>query len=144
MEEKMDFSTVPYEYAMCLNHQCPQANTCLRQVAAQEAPDSKVKWVIISPKHLATVNDLCPYYRSSTKVSYAKGFIKMLENLPHRQMQIIISRLMNRLGRRTYYRVRKGERLLSPDEQQMVLNILKDCGASSPGDFDAYVKDYDW
>ena len=51
---------------------------------------------------------------------------------------------MSYFGRRTYYRSRKGERLLSLSEQQHVLNILKNCGVSTPQQFDAYVEDYDW
>ena len=66
--------------------------------------------IIISPKYLSTVKGGCPHYRSSTKVRYAQGFIGILENLPYKQMQTVILHLMNYLGRRTYYRARKGER----------------------------------
>ena len=86
----------------------------------------------------------CPHYRSSTKVRYAQGFIGILENLPYKQMQTVILHLMNYLGRRTYYRARKGERLLSPSEQQHILNILRNCGVTTTQEFDAYVEDYDW
>ena len=86
----------------------------------------------------------CPHYRSNRKVRYAKGFIGILENLPYKQMQTVILHLMSYLGRRTYYRSRKGERLLSPSEQQRILNILKSCGVTAPQEFDAYVEDYDW
>ena len=51
---------------------------------------------------------------------------------------------MSYFGRRTYYRIRKGERLLTPSEQQRILNILKNCGATHLQNFDAYVEDYDW
>lgn len=144
MEEEIDFSKVPFQYAMCLNRECPKAKTCLRQLAEQYAPDSKKEWIIISPKHLATFSHTCPYYRSNTKIRYAKGFIKMLENLPYNQMQTVILRLMSYFNRRTYYRIRKGERLLHPSEQQALLNILRNCGITSPQEFDTYIEDYDW
>ena len=67
----------------------------------------------------------------------------MLEDLPYKQMQTVISHLMSYFGRRTYYRIRKGERLLTPSEQQRILNILKNCGATHLQNFDAYVEDYD-
>lgn len=144
MEEKIDFAKVPYQYAMCLDQQCPKANTCLRQLTEQSVPETSEYWVIISPKLLDTIKGNCPYYRSNTKVRYAKGFIELLENLPHKQMQIVILHLMSYLGRRTYYRSRKGERLLSPNEQRQILSILKNCGVTTPQEFDAYVEDYDW
>ena len=65
-------------------------------------------------------------------------------DVPYKQMQTVISHLMSYFGRRTYYRIRKGERLLTPSEQQRILNILKNCGATHLQNFDAYVEDYDW
>lgn len=144
MEEEIDFTKVPYQYPMCLNRQCIKANTCLRQLTEQNIPESIKQWVILSPKYLATVEASCPYYRSNIKVRYAKGFINILDNIPHKQMQTVISNLINYLGRRTYYRSRKGERLLTPSAQRQVLNILKNCGVTHPQEFDAYIEDYDW
>ena len=144
MEEKIDFEKVPYQYPICLNRQCLKASTCLRQITEQSVPENIKHWIIVSPKHLASIEGNCPYYRSNKKIQYAKGFIGMLENLPYKQMQTVILHLMSYFGRRTYYRSRKGERLLSLSEQQHVLNILKNCGVSTPQQFDAYVEDYDW
>ena len=140
----IELTKVPYQYAMCLNRECSKANTCLRLLTAQSVPEKIEYWVIISPKHLAAQQGNCPYYRSNVKVRYAKGFIRMLEDLPYKQMQTVISHLMSYFGRRTYYRIRKGERLLTPSEQQRILNILKNCGATHLQNFDAYVEDYDW
>lgn len=144
MKEKIDFSEVPTSYAMCLNRECPKADTCLRQIAEQIIPSDIERWTIISPKFLASLDGACPHYRSSKKVRYAKGFLKILENLPHNQMRMVISQLTGCFGRRTFYRVRKGERLLSPDEQRMVLNVCKNCGATSIQEFDSYIEDYSW
>ena len=95
-------------------------------------------------KTLANIKGDCPHYRSNTKVRYAKGFIGILDCIPHKQMQTVVAHLMGYLSRRTYYRTRKGERLLSPAEQQHILNILKNCGVTYPEKFDAYIEDYDW
>lgn len=144
MEERIDFSQVPQPYLICLNRECSQADTCLRQLAEQCVPADIQSWAIISPKYLATLKGACPYYRSNVKVRFAKGFLTILENLPHKQMRAVVSQLNVLFGRRTYYRVRKGERLLSPFEQQQFYNVLKNCGASSSEEFDAYFEDYDW
>ena len=144
MKEKLDFSEVPYQYSMCLNRQYPKADRCLRQLAEQSIPEKVEHWTIISPKRLTTTKGDCPYYRSNIKASYAKGFIGILESLPHKQMENVIIHLMSFFSRRTYYRVRKGERLLSPAEQQQVLNVLKYCGVLQPPKFDEYIEAYDW
>ena len=87
MKEKLDFSEVPYQYSMCLNRQCPKADICLRQLAEQSIPEKVEHWTIISPKRLTTTKGDCPYYRSNIKASYAKGFIGILESLPHLSAQ---------------------------------------------------------
>lgn len=144
MKEEHDFSKVPYDYPLCLNRQCPQAATCLRQLVEQELTDTTKYLVIINPKHQSALTGECPYYRSSSKVRFAKGFIKILDNLPTNQVRNIIPLLMKQFSRRTYYRIRKGERLLSPSEQKEVLSILQRCGVSGKQEFDAYVEEYEW
>lgn len=144
MKEELDLSTMPSQYSFCLNHQCPKATTCLRQLAEQSITNEVKYWSVISPKHLATLKGDCPYYRSSQKVRYAKGFIAILGELPHKQMEVVISRLIGHFNQRTYYRVRKGERPLSPSEQRSVLRIIKNCGTTKALEFDAYYEDYDW
>ena len=144
MEEEHHFTNIPYNYPLCLNRQCPKASTCLRQLVEQEVPDSAEYWVVISPKYQAKLKGACPHYRSSQKVQYAKGCMNLLDNLPHKQRQLAIIHLMEYFSRRTYYRIRKGERLLSPAEQRDVQKILKQCGATGKQEFDAYVEDYEW
>lgn len=144
MKEEHDFSKVPYNYTLCLRRECTKAATCLRQLVEQEVTESTQYLVIINPKYQATLTGDCPYYRSSTKARFAKGFIKLLDNLPNNQVRKIIPLLIGQFSRRTYYRIRKGERLLSPAEQKIVLNILKRCGVTGEQEFDAYVEEYEW
>ena len=123
MEEKLDFANVPSRYSLCLNRQCPNAATCLRQIAEVSAPDDVECWTIISPKRLA---------------------INILDSLPYKQMQEVSKYLISHFGQSTYYRARKGTRPLLPTEQQFVLETLKRCKADSCQEFDAYYEDYDW
>lgn len=111
MEEEHHFTNIPYNYPLCLNRQCPKASTCLRQLVEQEVPDSAEYWVVISPKYQAKLKGACPHYRSSQKVQYAKGCMNILDNLPHKQRQLAIIHLTEYFSRRTYYRIRKGERV---------------------------------
>lgn len=144
MKKEHNFSEIPYNYPLCLNCQCPKASTCLRLLAELDISDDIEFLVIINPKYQATLGDNCPHYRSSTKVRYAKGFMNILEKLPYKQIKPVTSLLINQFSQRTYYRIRKGERLLSPHEQKSILEILKKCGVTGIQEFDAYVEDYEW
>ncbi len=145
MKAEIHYLQMPRNYLLCLNGGCPRANTCLRQLVVRSIPADKPHWLIISPHYLAALQERdCPFYRSAAKARFAKGYVRLLENLPYKQMQAVISQLISCFSQRTYYRIRKGERLLSPAEQQQVLNILEKCGTDHPQEFDAYVGQYDW
>lgn len=146
MTDTKDFnpSKVPTDYPLCLHRQCPLASTCLRQLVEQHCNDTAVYWYIISPKRIAALQGECPYYRCSAKVRYAKGMMNMLENMPHKQMCAVIAGLKHLFSERTYYRIRKGERLLFPAEQQKIYKLLQACGVNGRPEFDAYTEDYEW
>lgn len=144
MEEEINFSQVPFNYPLCLNRQCPKSSICLRQLVEQCVPDDVEQLIIVNPKRIAASESNCPYYRSSAKVRYAKGLMTILDSLTRSQMRTVVSRLIAHFSRRTYYRIRKGERSLSPFEQKEILNILKSCGVTVSKDFDSYFEEYDW
>ena len=73
-------------------------------------PERRNKQSPLTRRHLASLKGTCPYYRPNKKVRYAAGFVSLLESLPHKQMLSVIPGLMRHFSRRTYYRVRKGER----------------------------------
>ena len=143
-KEEVELSDVPFDYPLCLNRQCPKASTCLRQLVEQRLGDDVEYLVIVSPKRVAAAEGNCPYYRSCTKVRYAKGLMHILNNLTRKQTGAVVAHLTARFSRRTYYRIRTGERRLSPSEQEEILDILKTYGVTAIEDFDAYYEDFLW
>ena len=144
MKDTIDYSEIPTNYIVCLNRECSKADSCLRQLVAEIIP-SEVKQInIINPKYLTTFKSDCPYYKVAEKMRYAKGFIKMLENMTYKQMQNVTPSLKAHFGRMMYFRMRKGDRLISPAEQQDLLVIVERYGISQPQDFDEYIEKYEW
>lgn len=134
-------TTVPSYYDMCVVSECPKASTCLRHVALQSADN--VRFSIFNPRMLDTSGS-CPHYDKAEKVLYAKGFKSVMGKLPFNVHERVAATLRAHFSERTYYRIRKGERLLSPDEQKAVRRILTRFGYTEPWEFDAYVEDYLW
>lgn len=116
-EKELAFSDVPNNFLWCINRQCSKAETCLRQLAERLSPEELISCSTINPKHLAKFKNECPYFCSNKQVRYAKGFLGILENLTAKQTHFFINRVISNSSRRTYYRVRNGERALSPAEQ---------------------------
>jgi hypothetical protein len=53
-------------------------------------------------------------------------------------------RLIGKFGRNPYFVRRRGERLLPPSEQEIVLTVLKDIGIEKELKFDSYEECIDW
>lgn len=136
-----DKPTVPSYYDFCIFGECPKASTCLRHTALPMTEELKVR--IFNP-HMLNKTGKCPYYVKAEKVFHAKGLKGMMEKLPYGIHKRAVSALMSHFSERTYYRVRKGDRLLSPDEQKAVRRIITRLGYTDPWEFDAYVEDYLW
>lgn len=144
MKEELDFAQAPYEYALCLNWECPKASNCFRQRLENIAPADVEYWKVISPKYQANITGECPYYRPYSKVRYAKGFMSALNRQPYRATGAIIYELKSHFGTRTYYRIRKGERMLSPNEQDYIQRVFKKYGGEIEIQFDAYQDEFNW
>lgn len=144
MKETFNYEKIPHNYTLCLMNKCKQADSCLRQLAEQAMPDHVLTCKIIHPKHLKVSNDVCSHYRPNTKVHYAKGFLNILGGIPYKDSRKIIDNLKNHYGYRSYYRMRKGERTLSPEEQQHFRSLLKTYGFPKIQEFDSYEEEYLW
>ena len=144
MTQLIESSQIPFEYPLCSNNTCSNANTCLHQLAEQSFSDTYQTCVYLNPKMLAKIDGACSYYKSNTKVKYAKGMMNMLNDMPHKQMKGFVRSLKENFSSRTYYRMRKGERLLSPSEQEQVIQLAESNGANIVQVFDEYVLKYQW
>ena len=93
---------------------------------------------------LAQTEGDCPYYRSTEKVRYARGFVRMIRSLPVNVSEAVAQRLIARFGRNAYYDMRKGKRAIAPAEQEIILAVVAECGAQQEFLFDAYEEKHAW
>ena len=136
-----DKLTVPSYYDLCIVNDCPKSSTCLHHVALSMTSEHKIS--IFNP-NLIDKSGKCGHYIKAKKVFHAKGFKEIMGKLPYDIHKRAVSALMSYFSERTYYRIRKGDRLLSPDEQKAVRKIITRLGYTEPWEFDAYVEDYLW
>ena len=144
MKKEIDFEKIPYDYLMCMNNDCPKSSTCLRHLAGLHIQQTAPSMHIINPQWYAELSVRCRFHRPSEKGRYAQGFTRMLESLPKKTFDAVTLKLKRAFNGRNYYRVRKGERLLSSAEQLKVRNILRSEGITNIPEFDAYVEEYAW
>ena len=135
---------VPTSYTLCIKSDCPKAAVCLRHKATLMIPADVMKWSILSPAYLAQTEGECPHYRTAEKVKYARGFVRMMSALTVKQAHVVKDSIVATFGMNMYYRMRRGERLITPTEQEAIYQMLEQQGITTRPEFDAYIEDYLW
>ena len=135
---------VPTNYTLCIKRDCPKAAMCLRHKATLMMQAEVQTWSILSPAYLAQVEGECPHYSSTEKVQYARGFVQMMSSLTVKQANAMKDGIVSKFGMNMYYRMRRGDRLITPTEQESIYQLLEQQGITTRPEFDAYEKDYLW
>ena len=77
LKRQFDFTDVPSWYVLCTNNQCPMQTSCLRFLAAQNAPDHLEIATCVMPKTLK--GGQCRWYDKRTVVVWAAGFSRLYD-----------------------------------------------------------------
>lgn len=134
---------VPGNFALCLNDKCPLASQCLHHIVRTMIPADELILHVYNPEAVTGGED-CTYFRPWKLDRYARGFTRMQEEMKPRQYALFSGSLMAHFGRNAYYERRRGERLLPPAEQEVVLKALRRVGVEDDQEFDAYEYRINW
>jgi len=136
----LDFSNVPYNWAVCFNNNCPLAEDCLRHHVAQILPNNTERTTCITP--LALQDGKCQWFASCEPVTTAWGLNRLYDKVYHKDYAPLKKRIATALrGRSNYYRYNNGELTLTPEEQQQIANIMAEMGYNEPPVFEHYRKE---
>lgn len=128
-----------------------RATTCLRAIAAKLLSENEE----LQPSTLHAVNPFyverlsdasaCTCYRSNELLRYARGMTSLLDEVPLGQASTIRLRVMECFScERYYYHSRKGERLITPEEQELIADVFKAAGLNITPRFDGYEYGLAW
>ena len=134
-----------YEYCFAGNGKCPKASSCLRAIAAQllsesEAPQPQSVRAV-NPFYVSSLSgsSTCARYRSSEQLHYARGMTRLFDEVPTKLLFTVRHRVMGCFScERYYYHCRKGERPISPEEQQRIARVFNAVGIGTKPKFDHY------
>jgi hypothetical protein len=138
----IDYTQVPYSFALCLHTQCPMASTCLRRLVWDAVPDRQEQFNVLNPS-CTTSSDTCRHYRPVQKEVYARGFCGMQAQMLPAQYAKFSDKLIKYFSRNCYYERRRGDRLCSPKEIVYIREVLTSIGLPHL-EFDAYEERYNF
>ena len=140
---KKEYTSLPKDYPVCEHSSCPMAATCLHQTAYSTLMEHSEYLRLINPSRCSK-NESCIYYRDSKPVTYARGFTNFQKRMYPQQYDQFMITLILHFGRNQYFKRRRGDILIPPEEQEVIRLMLEKVGADSKMDFDKYEEHINW
>ena len=132
-------------YVVWYKADCSHCEECLHYLVGQHGQTLSRVVKAVNQQNTDIQAGHCPMYKYAGKQRMARGMTHLLtSDMPGRVEKDIRHQLFMYFGRTNYYEYRKGERLISPEQQQEIANIFQACGWNEPPQFDAFVEDYAW
>lgn len=140
---KKEYTSLPKDYPVCEHSSCPLAATCLHQTAYSTLLEHADYLRLINPTRCCK-NEACTYYRDKKLVIFARGFTNFQKRMYPQQYDQFMTTLILHFGRNQYFKRRRGDILLPPEEQEVIRLMLEKVGADSKMDFDKYEEHINW
>lgn len=149
MPTDFDYTQLPQGYAFCLYDECPQAGQCLRHALGQDVPAETTYIHILSPAaaRKAAARGSCSHFRPIETCRFGRGIerlLKQVEKLPCHTAHALRNAIYGYFGRNKFYRIRHGERLVLPEEQEEIAALFRKAGIEEAPCYDEYIEQYDF
>lgn len=141
---KKEYTSLPINYPVCEHSSCPKAATCLHQVAYSMMLEQNAEYLRLINPTRCSKDEACTYYRNKKPVIFARGFTYFQKRMYPQQYDQFMTTLILHFGRNQYFKRRRGDILLPPEEQEVIRLMLEKVGADSKMDFDKYEEHINW
>ena len=138
------FSKKVPHYLVCFINSCPLHEQCLRWLVGRHAPQEPLSHVAVNPLNPNVGVDNCELYRPNVRVIMKRGLTHFYYDMPGHTEKAIRSALIGHFGHKYYFEMRKGERLITPDQQQTIERVCRHYGWNGPLNYDGEQEDWDW
>ena len=141
---KKEYTSLPINYPVCEYISCPMAATCLHQVAYSMMMEQNAEYLRLINPARCSKDEACTYYRDKKPMIFARGFTNFQKRMYPQQYDKFMTTLILHFGRNQYFKRRRGDILLPPEEQEVIRLMLEKVGADSKMDFDKYEEHINW
>jgi len=132
-----NFREVPPSWRFCFCSDCPKCDDCLRFQTGKHIPESMTWGSAVFPT--AYKNGACRHFKQIRFIHAAYGFSPLFSDVKQKDYTALRNRIKAYLGGHgTYYRYNRGEKLLTPEQQEWVLRLFAHYGYSENMAFENY------
>lgn len=133
-----------HHYLVCFIDSCPLREQCLRWLVGQYAPTLPYAYNAINPRNPKIGGGQCEMFRKNQRVVMKRGLTHLYDDMPGLMERRIRGLLIQWWGRKKYFEVRKGLRLITPEMQQDIEDACHHHGWQGPINYDGEEESWLW
>ena len=138
------FREKTHHYLMCFIESCPLKEQCLHWLVGQYGDTMPYAQLSMNPRNPKVGGEHCEKFRPNERVVMKKGMTHFYLDMPARVEKAIRRDLIMHFGRTQYFEIRKGLRLITPEDQELIAAICQEYGWSGPLVYDDEEDDWLW
>ena len=131
-------------YSVCFIENCPLKEQCLHWLVGQYADPMPFVQTSMNPRNPKIGGENCEKFRPNVRAVMKKGMTRFYLDMPGRVEHNIRQELIWHFGRTQYFEIRKGLRLISPEDQEVIAAVCRSHGWDGPFVYDGEEEDWLW
>jgi hypothetical protein len=143
-QEESAFRQKAGSYLVCFIDSCPLREECLRWLVGQYADTTPMALTAVNPRNPQIGGDGCIMFRRKERAVMKRGFTRLYREMPTYMEQNIRQMLIAIFTRKKYFEMRRGDRLITPEQQQDILDVCRRYGWTGPIAYDGEAEDWLW
>ena len=129
---------IPQGFTFCVQSECPLAAQCARHILYQNNTQDMPHLTVLNPLLTPFTAEGCPHFREYHIVRYALGFRNIYNAIPTQHAKLFWTTIPGITSESMYYRMKRGDKPISPTLQQRILTAAHRLGVPTSIDFDGY------
>lgn len=129
---------IPNGLSLCVQGECPKAAQCVRHMLYRNNTHAMPHITILNPLLTPFTEEGCPHFREYQTTRYACGFQHIYNAIPVQYAKNFWTKIPGITSESMYYRMKRGDKLISPTLQQRILAAARKLGVPESVDFDGY------
>ena len=131
-------------YVVCFQKDCPLCDRCLHYIVGQYVSEKPTVFLAVNPHHPQVGTEECTLFRPNERAMMKKGMTNFYYDMPRHMEHAIRWNLIGIFGRRTYFAMRKGTHLITPEEQEQIAAVCRQHGWQGELNYDGEQEDWLW
>ena len=131
-------------YLVCFSESCSLRQRCLRWLVGQYADTTPMALNAVNPRNPKIGGEHCEMFRQNRRVIMKCGLTQLYLDMPGRVEFRIRQLLIQMWGRKKYFEIRRGDRLITPEMQEDITTACRYHGWTGPIVYDGEEESWLW